>query len=115
MSPRKTTPTTNRLAFDMSSVTIVDSVPAEQVPVGTHPHPGGKRRWQELVEAIRESSRNGEYLLVSVAAGHSAETVRQGVSAELKRFGLRVRVRSVPAENGVAMLYFTAVGNDPVA
>lgn len=99
----------NKRKFSMDSMVVAaEPVPVEQIPHGTHAMPGTKRRWQELCERIREVSPE-QSIKVTLRTATDAETVRQGVSAELKRFGKSSRVRSVLELDGSATLWFVAI------
>lgn len=102
-----------RAPFSMNSLVIAGSLPLGEIPKGTHQIEGTKRRWEELADAIREVMPNGESIVVELSPGSDPETVRQGVAAEMKRYGLRSRVRTIEHENHSFTLYMYCI--DPKA
>ncbi len=91
----------------MAAVLGVELVETSDVPAGTHPKPGAKRRWQELSETIL-AAPEGKSVRVKVQAGVDAETLRSGVQAEFKRLGRRVSITSATEDDGSTSVYLTA-------
>lgn len=94
--------------FPMDALTIIGEVDIHDIPPSTRALPGKTRRWEELGGRIRAAAP-GKAVLVTLAPGTDAETVRQGVTAELKRFSLSSRIRSVTQADGSISLWMLAV------
>lgn len=99
-----------RNTFDMDAVEVLGLVETADVPMGTHPSPGAKRRWQEHAQRTLDAPE-GKSVRLKVRAGVDPETLRSGIQAEFKRFGRKVSIRSVIEDDGSTSVYLTAIRN----